>query len=127
MILIPVSVWLTEVYRRRWKYANQMGVREGTEYPNNHHLLGVGYFHAAAGVWFVHPWNEFREGLGFFWEGEWHPEPDLRQVLPSLPAAGEVERANAAWRKADPDRMAQFWGRVERGGFGTAVERREGS
>ncbi len=102
-------------------------VREGTDYPNNHHVLGVGYYHAAGRCWHVFPWNEFRDGQGYYWDGEWHTVPDQRQVLTSVPEPEEIERVNRAWRSAGPSASAQFWSDVDRFGFGTAIGRRHGS
>jgi hypothetical protein len=96
-------------------------------YPNNHHVLGVGYYHAAGGSWHVHPWNEFREGMGYFWDGEWHAEPDIRQVAASVPKPGEIDRVNSVWRAAGPGRAEKFWSDVDRFGFGTAIGRRHGA
>ena len=112
---------------RRRKFAALSIVQAGAEYPNNHHVLGVGYYHAAARRWFPHPWNEFRETQGYYWDGTWHPAPDQRTVLKSAPPEGEIFRVNQEWRSADPDRMQRFWSTVERQGFGTALRRSEGS
>ncbi len=102
-------------------------VKEGLEYPNNHHVLGVGYYHAASGAWHPFAWNEFREAKGYFWDGKWHPEPDPRQVPPSIPHPSEVDRVNKEWRHADAHNASEFWSDVERGGFGYALGRTKGS
>jgi hypothetical protein len=102
-------------------------VDPGKEYPNNHHVLGVGYYHATDRRWHVSPWNEFREGLGYYWDGDWHETPDIRQVASSVPDADEILRVNEAWRKAGPRVTADFWADVDRHGFGTAIARRQGS
>ena len=102
-------------------------MREGAEYPNNHHVFGVGYYHAAGGQWHAHPWNEFRDGQGYYWDGGWHRAPDQRQVLTSVPEPGEIERVNRVWRLAGPARTAEFWSEVDRFGFGIAIGRRQGS
>lgn len=120
------AVWLTAVWRDR-KFARMSIVEPGVEYPNNHHVMGVGYYHAASLRWCRHPWNEYREGRGYYWNEVWNSAPDQRMVLKSLPSAAEVERVNQEWRKADPDRTQRFWETVEREGFGTAIRRSEGS
>jgi hypothetical protein len=89
--------------------------------------MGVGYYHAASLRWFPHPWNEYREGRGYYWNGIWNSTPDQRMVQKSTPPVSEVERVNQEWRKADPDRTRQFWEIVDREGFGTAIRRSEGS
>ncbi|HXF11339.1 MAG TPA: hypothetical protein VN625_11190 [Desulfuromonadaceae bacterium] len=114
-------------WRRRRRLAIMTIVKPGAEYPNNYHVLGVGYYHAAVRRWFLHPWNEYREDRGYYWDGKWNPDPDQRMVSRSMPEAVEVDRVNSEWRKADPDLMRQFWDDVEREGFGTAVYRSEGS
>jgi hypothetical protein len=117
---------LSGISRAR-KLARMSVVRPGIEYPNNHHVLGVGYYHAAALTWFSQPWNEYREGRGYYWDGAWNAAPDQRMVLKSLPSSAEVERVNREWRKANPGRTRRFWETVEREGFGTAIRRSEGS
>lgn len=119
-------VVLSNVAQRR-KLAGMSVVNAGVEYPNNHHVMGVGYYHAASERWFRYPWNEYREGRGYYWNGAWNATPDQRMVLKSTPPAGEVERVNQAWRDADPDRARRFWETVEHEGFGTAIRRSEGS
>src|SRR5215831_13826335 len=116
---------LSEVFRRR-KFSAMSAVNPAVEYPNNHHVLGVGYYHAASQKWFPHPWNEYQEDRGYYWEGAWNKIPDHRIVQKSMPTGFEVERVNNEWRKADPDRMSRFWNHVELEGFGTAVRRSEG-
>src|SRR5215471_5866818 len=117
---------LSKVFRRR-KFAEMSVVNPAVEYPNNHHVMGVGYYHAASQMWFPHPWNEYREGRGYYWNGTWNAIPDQRIVLKSTPIASEVQRVNEEWRRADPDRTQRFWETVEHEGFGTAIRRSEGS
>jgi hypothetical protein len=126
IVLIMISAVIAPFVRRR-KFATMTVVKEGVEYYNNHHVLGVGYYHATDRKWNLHPWNEYREGQGFYWDGVWRAGPDLRQVASSTPHAAEIARVNEAWRKADPDKMKAFWSSVERFGFGAAVDRSEGS
>ena len=121
--ITSAHVWT--LYQTRWRYAKLSAVTEGKEYPNNHHVFGVGYYHATCGIWYRKPWNEFREEEGYYWDGKWHSEPDLRQVRSSTPTAEEVTRVNAVWRKADPEAMKRFWYRIEISGFGNAAKRAE--
>lgn len=125
--LTLIIMAIVKAVLRRRKLARMSVVQAGVGYPNNHHVMGVGYYHAASRMWFAHPWNEYREDQGYYWDGGWHAEPDQRMVLKSLPVPVEVERVNREWRKADPDRMRRFWQSVEREGFGTAIRRSEGS
>ena len=121
------TVGIFESKIRRRKLAAMTVVNPGVEYPNNHHVMGVGYYHAASEKWFPNPWNEYREGRGYFWNGIWNTMPDQRMVLKSTPSTSEVERVNQEWRKADPDVSRRFWDTVEHQGFGTAIRRSEGS
>lgn len=126
-ITLVIGMFLLSKYRRRRRYAGKTVVKEGIEYRNNHHILGVGYYHAPASVWHLHPWNEYREDRGYYWSGEWHAEPDQRATTPTTPSPDEIDRVNKAWRKADPQKMVDFWAHVDRFGFGQAVDRHEGS
>jgi hypothetical protein len=125
-IFVVSSAVIAHFFRHR-KFSAMTVVTEGVEYPNNHHVFGVGYYHATDRRWNLHPWNEFREGQGFYWDGVWRERPDQRQVAASIPDPAEIVRVNEAWRKADPDKMKAFWSTVDRFGFGTAVNRSEGS
>ena len=131
LILILVCVFVCAVsftnLARRRKLAAMSVVSPGVEYPNNHHVLGVGYYHAASEKWFTHPWNEYRESRGYYWDGFWNTDPDQRMVLKSTPPASEVARVNQAWRDNDPDSAQRFWDTVDHEGFGTAIRRSEGS
>ena len=102
-------------------------VKAEVEYPNNFHVLGVGFYHAASKRWFPYAWNEYREDRGYYWDGVWNRTADQRTVAKSNPSASETDRVNQEWRKADPDRTRQFWSDVDREGFGTAIRRSEGS
>src|SRR5215469_4176948 len=124
-VVVGLSIW-SGVLRQR-KLARMSVVNPGVEYPNNHHVLGVGYYHAGSQRWFPQPWNEYREGRGYYWNGTWNPTPDQSMILKSTPPTSEVERVNQEWRKADPDQTRRFWETVEREGFGTAIRRSEGS
>src|ERR1041385_7973732 len=99
--VVLASFSISNVFRRR-KFARMTAVNPGVEYPNNHHDMGVGYYHAAAQRWFPHPWNEYREGRGYYWNGTWNATPDQGIVLKSTPPASVVERVNQEWRRADP-------------------------
>ena len=105
IIMVAIgTVAVTNSILRRRKFANKTVVDLGVEYPNNFHVLGVGYYHAAVQRWYLYAWNEYRENRGYYWEGTWHPTPDQRMVLKSIPSTDEINRVNQAWRDADPDR-----------------------
>jgi|SRR4051812_13126823 hypothetical protein len=126
-IIVGICLALFSGAFRRRKFARMSAVNPGVEYPNNHHVMGVGYYHAGFQKWFPQPWNEYREGRGYYWNGMWNRTPDQRMVLKSTPPEAEVQRVNAEWRRADPDCALKFWNTVEREGFGTAIRRSEGS
>ena len=127
IIIVVGTLFAFNEYERRRKLRFKSVVTPGVEYPNNYHVLGVGYYHAAAQTWYPHAWNEYREDRGYYWNGAWNPAPDQRMAPKSMPSTAEVERVNQEWRKADPDRTRQFWATVDREGFGTAIRRSEGS
>ena len=127
IIILAICVAVFSSVLRRRRVAAMRVVNPGVEYPNNHHVMGVGYYHAASERWFPYPWNEYREGRGYYWNGVWNAMADQRMVSKSTPSASEVERVNQEWRKADPDCARRFWETVEREGFGTAIRRSEGS
>jgi hypothetical protein len=127
IIIVVVALLVLSKLFQEHKFDKMSVVNPGVEYPNNHHVMGVGYYHAASQRWFPQPWNEYREGRGYYWNGAWNTTPDQRMVPKSTPPATEVERVNQEWRKAGPDRTRQFWETVEHEGFGTAIRRSEGS
>jgi len=126
VIVAIVFALFSDVFRLR-KFEKMTVVNPGVEYPNNYHVMGVGYYHAASESWYPQPWNEYREGRGYYWNGTWNTAPDQRLVPKSTPSPAEVDRVNRQWRKADPDATRRFWDSVEREGFGTAIRRSEGS
>lgn len=127
IVIVAVAFALLSDHGRRRKLASMSAVEPHVEYPNNHHVLGVGYYHAASQMWYPHPWNEYREDRGYYWNGDWNRTPDQRMVAKSTPPVSEVDRVNTEWRRADPARTMRFWAAVEREGFGTAIRRSEGS
>lgn len=126
VVFVLIGFAASEILRRR-KFDKMQIVSRDVEYPNNHHVIGVGYYHANAQQWFPHPWNEYREGRGYYWAGAWHATPDQQVTLKSVPPAAEIDRVNQEWRNADPDRAKRFWDTVEHQGFGTAIRRSERS
>src|ERR1044071_6753606 len=101
LVVIVVIAICSNILRQR-KFAIMTIVSAGVEYPNNHHVMGVGYYHAAGLRWYPYPWNEYREDRGYYWDGAWHATPDQRMVPTSAPSTSEVDRVNQEWRNADP-------------------------
>jgi hypothetical protein len=127
IVIVVIGFGVLSIIFRRHKFDKLSAVNPDVEYPNNQHVMGVGYYHAAAQTWYPQPWNEYREGRGYYWNGTWNPTPDQRMVPKSMPPASEVDRVNREWRRADPDSTRKFWDTVEHEGFGTAIRRSEGS
>jgi hypothetical protein len=127
VVVLGIVISISSESLRRRRLATMKVLEPDLEYPNNQHVLGVGYYHAASRRWFPQPWNEYREDRGYYWNGTWNPGPDQRMVAKSTPDAAEVTRVNEEWRKADPAQARSFWATVERDGFGTAIRRSEGS
>ena len=122
LFVAPVVLLLLLGYGRdRWRASRKI-VSLGVEYANNHHVPGAGYFHATSGKWHRYVWNQFTDGVGFYWDGEWHSEPDQRMVATAIPNVAEIERVNALWRNYDPSSTVTYTS----GGFGTALRRHEG-
>ncbi|HEX2748461.1 MAG TPA: hypothetical protein VHM91_10715, partial [Verrucomicrobiales bacterium] len=93
------------------------------KYPNNHHVPGVGYYHAEHRRWFPLPWNELREAKGYYHGGTWHPEPaPAPDPGMTFPEEEHVLEVNLQWRRANPEKMDRILDDVERRGFGQAVE-----
>ena len=124
-ILLPLGLLFRSIAANRRREPAE-AVQPAVPYRNNHHVLGVGYYHATHQCWHPYPWNEFREAQGFYWDGAWHTEPDERQVPSSVPHLAEIQRVNRLWRM-DGREASGFWEDVDRFGFGTAIGRRTSS
>jgi hypothetical protein len=98
-------------------------VKPNTYYLNNHLLEGIGYYHAVYKCWFPHPWNEFREGQGYYWNGRWNFDPDSSEAAKSMPGFEEIGRVNALWCSLDPERHRIYLHAVKRFGPGLASGR----
>lgn len=119
-MLVMVGLAKLDKVKRIKEASGKLVVNEGTAYPNNHQVMGVGFYHASSRRWFVLPWNEFQEGRGYYWDGEWHAEPDQRRVAPTVPDAEEVARVNKEWRREEISHIERF-------GFGSSERRSQGS
>lgn len=66
--------------------------------PNNFHLEGVGYYHAASRDFFEHPYG-FSDTRGWFVNGRWelNPGPDL--VADSAPSPEALKKVEAVLEK----------------------------
>jgi len=74
--------------------------------PNNFHLAGVGYYHAAARDFFPHPYG-FSDTRGWYVNGSWelNPGPDL--VADSAPGPEALKKVEAALEKEQQELAAQ--------------------
>ena len=123
VIIILFFLWiLAAPMWSRWRVEKRLDALRAViaeqDYANNHRVGDVGYYHATSGVWYPRPWNEYREGEGYYWDGAWHLEPDQTLVPSSVPKPGEVERVNSLWFAANPERLKQYNEQLERSGFG---------
>ena len=100
-------------------------VNGGHAYANNHHVPGVGYFHAPVRSWFPRPSNDFEPGRGEFAGGGWNAAPNASSIERSNPDPAAVSRVNSQWRSANPGEVASRKASIassrstSRGGFGS--------
>jgi hypothetical protein len=130
MALAFISMVMANLLSKKvdeWRLNARRAVTKETKYANNHHVSDVGYYHATSGVWYPEPWNSYREGKGYYWDGIWHPEPDERIVTTSVPQPDEVDRVNRLWFAADPMRQRYYNEYLKRSGFGGSSGRTSGS
>jgi hypothetical protein len=66
--------------------------------PNNFHLEGVGYYHAAVSDFFEHPYGFARDGR-YFVNGMWQAEPGPATVADSRPTPAALKKVEAALEK----------------------------
>lgn len=100
-------------------------VSSGNSYTNNHHVPGVGYYHAPFRNWFPFPFNQHDPGRGYYYNGGWHGSPNTSGITSSMPDSPAVSRVNSAWRSANPAEVASRKASIAhsrsttRGGFGS--------
>jgi hypothetical protein len=68
------------------------------EVPNNFHLEGVGYYHAAVGDFFPHRYG-FADERGWFVNGVWELNPGPDEVAASRPLPDALKKVEAALEK----------------------------
>jgi hypothetical protein len=101
-------------------------VSNGRSYTNNHHIPGVGYFHAPFGAWFPHRYNDHDPSRGYYHGGQWNNSPNTSGVTNSVPNYSAVTDANRSWRTANPSAFAAQKSSMaasrssSRGGFGSS-------
>lgn len=66
--------------------------------PNNFHLAGVGYYHAAARDFFPHPYG-FSDTRGWYVNGRWELNPGPDQVADSAPSPEALKKVELALEK----------------------------
>lgn len=122
LIVVIRSIRCALWHARRWTDSREI-VFKDLKYPNNHHVPGVGYYHAEHRRWFPLPWNELREAKGYYHGGAWHSEPaSPPDPGMTFPDPEHVLDVNLQWRRANPEKMDRILDDVERRGFGQAVE-----
>ena len=70
---------------------------DSTVYTNNHHVPGLGYYHAPFRAWYLLPYNHYDPGTSrYFYGGQWGPAPYESVVNISPPSAEALQRMRAA-------------------------------
>ena len=85
--------------------------------PNNFHLEGVGYYHAAVSDFFEHPYGFARDGR-YFVNGMWQAEPGPATVADSRPTPAALKKVEAALEKEQQLLAGQSGAAHRSGGFG---------
>ena len=81
-------------------------------YTNNHHIAGVGYYHAPYRGWFPQPYNSYDPNTRqYFHGGQWTATPHQSVTNISAPTGSELKRLAAATAA------------VHRGGWGSSGHR----
>lgn len=76
-------------------------------YPNDHHVAGLGYYHAPFRNWYVSPYNSPQSGR-FYYGGQLGPKPYESVINLSEPSPEALRALDAATRP------------VRRSGFGSS-------
>jgi len=92
--------------------SNDLRLSTGTTYTNNHHVRGVGYYHAPFHAWYPYPYNTYDPVRGYYYGGQWNAYPALPGVTASQPTEHAVSQAKAGHQT----HMAA----TRRGGFGSS-------
>ncbi len=78
-------------------------------YTNNHHIPGLGYYHAPFRAWYSLPYNHYDPGTArYYYGGQWGPSPYESVVNISPPTADALQQLRSAQGTS-----------VRRGGFGS--------
>lgn len=89
-------------------------VSDQMTYTNNHHVPGVGYYHAPYHAWYPFPYNFYSPERGYYHGDRWTREPNQTGVTASRPSPQAAQTARA-------EQMARS--QVSRGGFGRSLFR----
>jgi len=77
-------------------------------YPNNHHVPGVGYYHAPYHAWYPFPFNYHDPARGYYAGGLWQLAPLALALTRSQPSASAVAAAVAAQRAREQQDQSLF-------------------
>ena len=98
----------------------QPPLSDSESYTNNHHVHGVGYYHAPYRSWFPYPYNHYIPGRGYFHGGNWSGDPHASATTASQPTSTAVRQAQSA-RATSASTSTSSSGHLSgtsRGGFG---------
>jgi hypothetical protein len=99
-------------------------VSHGRSYSSNHHIPGVGYYHAPFHAWFPNRYNQHDPSRGYYYDGRWNASQHTSPIVDSTPTSSAVSNANSQWRSANPAEFASRKASMasarssSRGGFG---------
>ena len=90
-------------------------VASANVYTNDHHVAGLGYYHAPFRAWYPEPYNRFDPQTGRYYAGgEWRTAPYASITNLSSPNSEAVMAAQAL----QPARTGSTF--IRRGGFGSS-------
>ncbi|MBI3867354.1 MAG: hypothetical protein HY299_02400 [Verrucomicrobia bacterium] len=84
-------------------------------YTNNHHVQGVGYYHAPYHSWWPHPYNYYLPGRGYYHGGNWSDQPHSSGLTSSQPTSSAARQAQTARSATSSSGHSSA---ISRGGFG---------
>lgn len=89
-------------------------VSDQMTYTNNHHVPGVGYYHAPYHAWYPIPFNFHSPDRGYYHGDRWTAQPNQAGLTASRPTpqAAQAARAEQGMRST-----------AQRGGFGSSLFR----
>lgn len=59
-------------------------------YTNNYYIPSAGYYHAPFHAWYPQPYNFYDAARGYYYGGNWHPEPYVGGATESRPNPNSI-------------------------------------